>query len=228
MIATKYDTTSLGKFNIPLYQVALSTPGSAHGMNAVLVGDNPLNAKDWQYIEPQYGESNLTNPLRNLGENWNPPFESIIDIRKFMDITKDAQNNLFVPVESIVKFKIDNNGQPNLYGNYNPNLLLTKPTVAVEGDNNLNAPENYSLEQNYPNPFNPNTKIPYNIDRQAEISLDLYDIKGRHIKNLEKGVKEPGAYIEKFNGSNLPSGNYIISLKTSDGYNQSRKISLVK
>ena len=88
-------------------------------------------------------------------------------------------------------------------------------------------PKDYLLGNNYPNPFNSNTKIPYEVHKRTKMSLDLYDINGRHIMNLEKGFKESGKYIEDLNASNLSSGQYIVRFRTPEGI-QSEKISLVK
>ena len=84
------------------------------------------------------------------------------------------------------------------------------------------------MGQNFPNPFNPTTTIPYSLDKQADISLDLYDITGKLVRNLEKGVKHQGSYTENLNASNLPSGQYILNLRTEDGWSESKKILLTK
>lgn len=49
----KYDTTNLGKFKSPLYYTTVSSNLGGHGMNAILVGDNPLDWNSWSFVEPQ-------------------------------------------------------------------------------------------------------------------------------------------------------------------------------
>ena len=46
------------------------------------------------------------------------------------------------------------------------------------------APPKFVLKQNYPNPFNPVTQIQYDIDKSADVSLDLFDIRGAKVKTL--------------------------------------------
>ena len=42
----------------------------------------------------------------------------------------------------------------------------------------LVAPEETALLANYPNPFNPETWIPYQLSKPADVSLTIYDIQG--------------------------------------------------
>lgn len=208
-----------GLFNLPLYYVSVEANNFGHGMNAILLGDNPLEFNDWCFVEPQTDEINIKPGT------WNIPYNSVLrpgKVVKYLDYTQGYYPS---PGYSVITFNIDGSGNATVIDQHE-NLVLTRPTVSIESE--LNMPKNYSLENPYPNPFNSSTTIPYNLDKQTNISLDLFDIKGRHIRNLEKGVKQPGAYIEKLNASDLSSGNYIVNLRTSDGYNQSKKISLVK
>jgi hypothetical protein len=48
----KQDTSHIGEFNVPLYYATRL----GHAIDAVLIGDNPLNWDDWAFIEPQTDE----------------------------------------------------------------------------------------------------------------------------------------------------------------------------
>ena len=48
----------------------------------------------------------------------------------------------------------------------------------------LFAPEETALLANYPNPFNPETWIPYQLSKPADVTLTIYDIKGRVVRAL--------------------------------------------
>ena len=41
------------RFNLPLYEVTVAGTGYGHSINAILIGDNPLNFSDWYFFEPQ-------------------------------------------------------------------------------------------------------------------------------------------------------------------------------
>ena len=61
--------------------------------------------------------------------------------------------------------------------------------------NNKRLPTEYTLYQNYPNPFNPTTKIKYNLPNDGLVNIDIYDLKGIHIKSLVKENKSAGFQV---------------------------------
>jgi hypothetical protein len=87
----------------------------------------------------------------------------------------------------------------------------------------------YSLElyQNYPNPFNPTTTISFTINRQAIISLDVYDLLGRRVSSLADGSRPAGRYRAQFDARGLNSGVYFCRLSAA-GYTAVRKMLLVR
>ena len=88
-------------------------------------------------------------------------------------------------------------------------------------------PTEYTLYQNYPNPFNPVTTIKYDLPNASEVSLIIYDILGRRVKQLVNDKQQPGRYEIKFDASNLASGVYIYQLIT-DKYINAKKMILLK
>ena len=85
----------------------------------------------------------------------------------------------------------------------------------------------YQLFQNYPNPFNPGTTISYSVPETSEIRIALYDIIGNQLEILFEGLQEAGVHQIDFNGRNLSSGVYFVSM-IADNFNKSIKISLIK
>jgi len=85
----------------------------------------------------------------------------------------------------------------------------------------------FSLSQNYPNPFNPSTTISYQLPKKSSVSLSIYDISGKLIKNLINGIQPSGRYSVEFSASNLSSGIYIYTLRT-DFFVESRKLIVLK
>ncbi len=61
-------------------------------------------------------------------------------------------------------------------------------------------PDEYTLYQNYPNPFNPSTYIMYQIMHASKIRLDVFNVQGRHICNLEATHKPAGFYSVEWDG----------------------------
>ena len=88
-------------------------------------------------------------------------------------------------------------------------------------------PTEYTLYQNYPNPFNPLTTIKYDLPSASNISLIIYDILGRKVKELVNTKQQAGRYEIQFNASNLASGVYVYQL-IADKYISSKKMILLK
>lgn len=88
--------------------------------------------------------------------------------------------------------------------------------------------ENYSLMQNYPNPFNPSTQIKFTLAKSTTITLRVYDVLGKEVATLAQGVQAAGVYTADFDAKGLSAGMYFYTLKTSDGFVQTKKMLLLK
>ncbi len=90
----------------------------------------------------------------------------------------------------------------------------------------------FSLLRNYPNPFNPNTTIEYVLAKRTTVSINIYDIQGRFVKNIENGEKVAGSHSIIWNGNDengnlVSSGVYFYHLKT-DFYEETKQMLLLK
>ena len=82
-------------------------------------------------------------------------------------------------------------------------------------DNNLsndkiNSTIGFKLSGVYPNPFNPTTTIEYDISENMYVSIDICNVKGQIIENLNKGIHTQGAYSIKWDASHFSSGTYLV------------------
>ncbi|MCX7878852.1 MAG: T9SS type A sorting domain-containing protein [Ignavibacteria bacterium] len=84
------------------------------------------------------------------------------------------------------------------------------------GNDQTKIPSGYKLHQNYPNPFNPETVIRFEIPVNDYVKLSLYDINGREIATIFKGMKTPGLHEIEFNADGLSSGVYFCKMLASD------------
>jgi hypothetical protein len=85
----------------------------------------------------------------------------------------------------------------------------------------------YSLSQNYPNPFNSSTIIEYALPKEGFVSIKLYDITGRLVKQLVNEQKPTGRHKTTIESGNLASGIYIYSLRVND-ININKKLVILK
>ena len=88
-------------------------------------------------------------------------------------------------------------------------------------------PKEYSLHQNYPNPFNPATVIKFDLPKDGNLSLKVYDIIGNEVAVIYDGYKQAGYYEADFNGFNFASGVYFYKL-TAGNYTAVKRMVLVK
>ncbi|MCB0723673.1 MAG: T9SS type A sorting domain-containing protein [Ignavibacteriae bacterium] len=88
-------------------------------------------------------------------------------------------------------------------------------------------PEKFELYQNYPNPFNPETIIRYDIPKNGNVSIVIYDMLGKEVTRLVDRYQNAGRYEVNFDGSGFSSGIYFYRISTGD-FVQVRRMILVK
>lgn len=100
------------------------------------------------------------------------------------------------------------------------------------------TPKKTVLLPNYPNPFNPETWIPYQLAKDAVVTLRIYDIiKGQMVRMLVLGHQAAGIYQSRsraayWNGQNavgepVASGVYFCTL-TAGEFTATRKMLIRK
>ena len=89
------------------------------------------------------------------------------------------------------------------------------------------APLTMALYENYPNPFNPTTTIHFDLDRDADVSIEVYDMLGRHVASLIHEYKRAGRHTAAFDGSRLSSGTYYYKMKAGN-FTAVKKMVLMK
>ncbi len=101
--------------------------------------------------------------------------------------------------------------------------------TSINNNEHSIIPDNYLLYQNYPNPFNPFTTIKFALKLTSNISLEVFDMKGRKIKTIIDNKKiNSGTYEYGFDGSNYSSGVYFYRLKINNKSAQTNKMVLTK
>jgi parallel beta-helix repeat protein len=87
-------------------------------------------------------------------------------------------------------------------------------------------PKHTALLQNFPNPFNPDTWLPYQLSRDATVTISIYNANGQLVRVIALGNKEAGVYITKdkaiyWDGTNnigekVASGVYFYQLRAGN------------
>ena len=102
----------------------------------------------------------------------------------------------------------------------------------VDIDEQAELPLEFNLAQNYPNPFNAKTSISYTIAKAGQVTLDIFDIRGRKIRTALSGVQNPGNYHIIWDGLDdsgqaVASGVYMYRLNT-EGKSVTKKMVFMK
>ena len=103
----------------------------------------------------------------------------------------------------------------------------------VDNTSVVQIPISSGLYQNYPNPFNPETNIQYSITNDANVSLEIYNIKGELVRTLVNEPQSAGYYKVIWNGKaynniSVSSGIYFYRLKIDDKVVDTKKCLLLK
>ncbi|MEJ2634371.1 MAG: FG-GAP-like repeat-containing protein [Calditrichia bacterium] len=105
-------------------------------------------------------------------------------------------------------------------------------TVVGISDKESGLPKSFALRQNYPNPFNPETRISFDLPRNSDVSIVIYNTLGQIVRTLVNDSRNAGTYTVTWNGRNdhgalVANGLYIYMLKAGN-YTQVRKMTFLK
>ncbi len=125
------------------------------------------------------------------------------------DLNGDGKKDLIIPME---------NNTPSMIYNFSYILEQDKPN-RVEGP--IRNQKSFEFIQSYPNPFNIESTIRFNIIEASNVQIKIYNFLGKEIKLLLDQELSPGKYNIPWDardnfGDLLPSGVYLIILKTNN------------
>ena len=98
-------------------------------------------------------------------------------------------------------------------------------------------PTQTQLLANYPNPFNPETWIPFELASDTEVTVSIYDVRGKQVRQLQLGMMMAGKYVgvdraihwdgKTESGERVASGTYFYQIEAGD-YRAARKMVILK
>ncbi|NUO81650.1 choice-of-anchor B family protein [candidate division KSB1 bacterium] len=110
--------------------------------------------------------------------------------------------------------------------------LATKPAPSAVHDARTQIPATFALGPNAPNPFNPSTLIHYQLPREAEVGLTIFDLQGRMIRRLVSAEQQAGYHSASWDGKDehgqpVGSGVYLYQMRAGN-FSQTRKMLMIK
>ena len=138
-----------------------------------------------------------------------------------------AQNEfLLVSSGAISSFGVDESGE--LYAVDHTGGGIYRFDSASSTGTNDPLPATFELGQNYPNPFNGQTVIPYSLPSGAQISIAVFDLRGREVARLFDGFQGAGRYSVEWDAADLPSGIYAVRFSADGASMGARKMTLLR
>ncbi len=97
---------------------------------------------------------------------------------------------------------------------------VNRPTGIAE-ESSAALPGRFTLFQNTPNPFNPYTVISFELSAAGDVELSVYDLMGRHVRTLVRGMQRAGTHTVRWDGRDrrgrrLAGGIYFYRLRFGD------------
>ncbi len=93
---------------------------------------------------------------------------------------------------------------------------------------NGQTPVSFKLEQNYPNPFASKTAISYDLAKNSDSKVTIFNVLGQKVRSFSMGVQSPGVHGVIWNGrdnfgNRVAPGVYFYRLQ-ADGQSVTRKM----
>jgi hypothetical protein len=115
--------------------------------------------------------------------------------------------------------------EPQLIDTQDYILIIGDPTVVNEDYQII--PEGFDILGNYPNPFNSTTIIRININNDAYVKLNVFNMLGQEVASLHNSELSKGRHEFVFDANHLSSGLYFYKLQVGDSF-LAKKMCLIK
>ena len=152
-----------------------------------------------------------------------------IDIANFGDLVSlNGKNILSITFKNLENNKFDLKIATQIFDSVGSKYHSIE-YVTLEPINIL--PIDYKLLQNFPNPFNSFTRIRFEIPQKSNVTVRIYDLLGREVKNLYEKDIEPGYYEIPWNSTDennrtIASGTYFVILDIKDNGKVIKRINI--
>ena len=108
---------------------------------------------------------------------------------------------------------------------------MGSPGTAFDGTLEINQetliPASFVINTLYPNPFNPVITLDIDIHQSGDLRIEVYDVSGHFIEEINKGHVNTGNQSFQWSGNNSSSGMYFFKITDGDAV-QIRKAVLLK
>jgi len=103
--------------------------------------------------------------------------------------------------------------------------------VPISFDDSVDAPESPAKRRTlsaWPNPFNPTLSLRFELDREALVSLEIFDLAGRRVATLVHDRLSEGSHRLTWQAEDQASGIYLARLRVDGAPTGSEKLVLLR
>jgi len=226
-VPTLFDSTASGMVSTTLKVVAISRGGSRYesepaegysvdnlvpaapvGFMAALVS----NEVQLSWEESQDKDFNYFAVYKSLNAGFEPNKTNLVATltgTQFADTDIEMENKYYYKVSTF-----DFSGNESA-----PSDEVSVLVTGVGSKKNQSTPTEFSLAQNYPNPFNPTTVIQFGVPQAEQVTVDIFNIRGVHVRTLANGKFSAGYHTLTWDGRDelgqvVSAGAYLYRLES--------------
>jgi len=213
-------------YNATSADIVLTTPNFAVSER---LGGNFYFPWWYAFSDPWYSQYVSRQSLFFVSSGWLDSLSHLADFTVRMDIdTSYVSDTLSIMYARAIFF--DSTG----YDIYDYQMHISQVVIdeitSIESEKVY--PENMILSSAYPNPFNASTTIKYSLPKTSDVSLTIYDIRGRAVKIIYRESVPAGENSIAWNGADntggkVSSGVYLYRI-TAGGYEATSRVTLLK
>jgi Purple acid Phosphatase, N-terminal domain/Calcineurin-like phosphoesterase/FlgD Ig-like domain len=196
-------------------------------------GDKPMMSSQFQLdIEGGDWSAGLIDAVHHwenvYGDSGAPDWLPV-DLNAGLDLTQFELADGLLSLNQEYQWRLRYRDQNLKWSEWSETVVFQAIATAVPGT----VPKiQRRLSLSVPNPFSPATEIRFGVAFGESVTLDIFDMKGRHVRNLTSGAIGTGEHALPwdgcdFDGRAMPTGCYLFRL-SSDHESISRKTILLR
>ena len=219
------------------YQNGLGSPGYLPTVPSVdLNNDGVVNIFDLVLVASQFGTTSTTADLNNDGTVGMADLAIVAGALTPVGVAPTANQSAAAVVNNWLRLarqdesKVVKTSIPEGFSYDRGIQVLEQLARAL-------TPDTTALLANYPNPFNPETWIPYQLSKPADVTVTIYASDGNVVRTLALGHQDVGTYKTRSQaaywdgknelGESVSSGIYFYTLTAGD-FSATRKMLILK
>jgi hypothetical protein len=214
----------------PVFRSVQGTPGNGGLPQAPayssLIEMDPANSL--VFVGTEYGIY-VTNNITSTNPTWVAENNNVGKVPVFMlkqqTIRKGNDTIALINIDTtyVIHYGVNNYGV--IYGaTYGRGLIsldeFQKP-VGIADPGKINSESGFRV---YPNPARDRVTVAFETNSASTVEIDVYDLRGTLIKNVNLGSRPEGKHEAILNCSNLPTGTYILRLTAGNHHSSSKFI----